>query len=66
MKMDVDRRNHVAPMECEVELVSLGVGRTVCPECGDDQARYRSYFPPELDIPECVDFKGTGYVYVDM
>jgi hypothetical protein len=53
-------------MECDVAPVSQGVGRIVCPECGGDQVRYRSYFPPDLGITECVDCKGTGHVYVDM
>jgi hypothetical protein len=67
MRMEVYRgKNHVTPVECEVEPVAPGIGRIVCPECGGDQKRYRSLFPPGLGIAECVDCKGTGFIYVDM
>jgi hypothetical protein len=59
-------QNNVTPIDREVYPVAPGVGRIVCPECGGDQERYRSFFPSELGITECVDCKGTGFIYVDM
>jgi hypothetical protein len=59
-------QNHVTPIDREVHPVAPGVKRIVCPECGGDQQRYRSLFPQELGIAECVDCKGTGFIYVDM
>ena len=67
MRMEIYRgKNHATPAECEVDPVAPGIGHVVCPECGGDQARYRSCFPREVGITECVECKGTGYVYVDM
>lgn len=59
-------RNFVTEAPVLVEEVAPGVGRIVCPECGGDQERYRSLFPPELGITQCVDCKGTGYVFVNV
>ena len=56
--------NFVTEASIEVNPVAPGVGQIVCPECGGDQERYRSLFPPELGIEYCVDCKGTGWIFV--
>ena len=56
--------NFVTEASIEVKPVAPGVGQIVCPECGGDQERYRSLFPPELGIEYCVDCKGTGWIFV--
>lgn len=60
-------QNYVTELPAvRVEEITPGVGRMVCPECGGNQERYRSFFPPELGVTHCIDCKGTGYVYVSI
>ena len=56
--------NFVTEASIEVKPVAPGVGQIVCPECGGDQERYRSLFPPEIEIEHCLDCKGTDRVFV--
>lgn len=57
--------NYVTEASMEVRPIAPGVGRIVCPECGD-QERYRRLFPPELGITHCIDCNGTGFVCVSI
>ena len=52
-------------MPVEVEPIGCGVGRITCPECRGRPAEYAALFPPEVGITQCVECKGTGYVYVN-
>jgi hypothetical protein len=58
--------NYVTEARVDVRPIAPGVGLIVCPECGGDQARYRSLFPPELGIEKCVDCKGRRFVCVSI
>jgi hypothetical protein len=58
--------NYVTEAQVDVRPIAPGVGLIVCPECGGDQERYRSFFPPELRIKKCVDCKGKGFVCVSI
>lgn len=58
--------NFATEAQVNVRPIAPGVGRIVCPECGGDQERYRSLFPPELGIAGCVDCKGAGFVFVSI
>jgi hypothetical protein len=58
--------NPVTQAAIQVRPIAPGVGQIVCPECGGNQKRYRSFFPPELGITRCVDCKGTGLVCVSI
>lgn len=57
-------QNFVTEAVVEVEQVTPGVGRIVCPECEGNLERYRSFFPPEIGVIHCIDGKGQGWVYV--
>ena len=59
-------RNNETPTKCDVEPVAPGIGRVTCPECGGKPKEYPSLFPPEIGVTQCVQCKGTGYIYVDM
>ena len=50
----------------EIEPVSPGVGRIVCPECNGEPQSYQSLFPPELGVTHCINCKGTGFVLVSV
>ena len=58
--------NFVTEARVEVKAIAPGVGRIVCPECGGDQERYRSFLPSELRIEQCVDCIGSGFVCVSI
>jgi hypothetical protein len=50
----------------EVKEVAPGIGRIPCPECNGRPDEYPSLFPPEIGITQCVDCKGTGFVFVSI
>jgi hypothetical protein len=58
--------NFVTEAQMYVRVVAPGVGVIFCPECGGNQERYRSLFPPEIGVKQCVDCKGTGLVCVSV
>jgi hypothetical protein len=58
-------KNFVSAKPVDME-VAPGAGRIVCPECGGDQECYRSLFPPELGVRQCVDCKGTGFILISI
>lgn len=52
--------------ECEVESLSCGAGRTICPECGGD-GDWTKYHPePDTGPYPCVTCKGTGKIFVSI
>ena len=67
MRMSVwGGENFVTERPVEIEPVSPGVGRIVCPECNGEPQSYQSLFPPELGVTHCINCKGTGFVLVSV
>jgi hypothetical protein len=59
-------QNNEAQLISDIEPVAPGIGRIVCPQCGGKPSEFPSLFPPEIGAAQCIDCKGTGYIYVDM
>ena len=64
MLVAVGRKGRLVPMD--VEIVGPGVGKIPCLECEGRPEDYPSLFPDYAGITECVDCKGTGWVYISV